>query len=845
LLWGPASSTFAEPGQSKLTQSDREYLDSLFREFLFDPIGAERVRVKVPDPRFGAWSEAELTARDGWLVKGTKGEPDRVFFMDGYGITAPRADRIERVDFLAPIERFFKTRQPPEADTGEWVQKTAKQVLGGTDCFLPFAAWLYRLGHDDYAAQALGLARALARNDPKDDLREDLSRTSFDAMHDAFRARADAEALARAEYFVRVFAAKEEKRKIHAKAIVADLERRRKKGVFGTIPSKDWPPGFSKWALTNKLDYLIDALENAAEWQFDNPGVIRNRVITSFGEPPFTDDRIVAALIELGEPAVPSLIGVIEKDTRLTRWPVRQYKFGYTGEFHGVADAAEVAVKSILRVKRLPEVVMEAQAPSIPDLRAVAIRSYWEKYGKLPFDARMMTILTDRDGSEYSWREAAENFASLDYDRRFGVSDPWNRRSPPDPRKPNPYVPKFTNPTVAEAIVAAMDRDRARQQGRRPQNDAFHEWPRTEQEYLDYLVELGDRRIGPELDHRAANAEDNDVRRKHAFAAYRLGASDAWKAYAKDVEMGSIPLPHKSTSIWDIEPPATDDVGRMVTVLAQSRSTEGDRALFALSNPKHPYYAAVYDGLVVRARYGDLYFPWRSHRYCLAILRRGLNDATLTDGRYAIVDDSVQGTGNGWSFSSSGIPTELQDPKSRREKAEARLCDIAAMSLGEIVAGIPFYHVLLAEPEQGVRRIKEFLNLYRDRFREMNPEEQERFGIRFMRNAYIPDIKALGRPATTHDVKAGTAIFELDGQGRIADGDQSGWLQLKSEARKEYPEVGLVVQCEVGPDGKRVYGVIFRHSVRAVKADEVERIEPYAKKIDLLDYRFTFFGFAR
>src|SRR5262249_25796090 len=143
--------------------------------------------------------------------------------------------------------------------------------------------------------------------------------------------------------------------------------------------------------------------------------------------------------------------------------------------------------------------------------------------------------------------------------------------------------------------------------------------------------------------------------------------------------------------------------------------------------------------------------------------------------------------------------------------------------------GVPFYHVLQADPEQSVRRIKEFLELYRDRFREMNPEEQERFGIRFMRNAYIPDIKALGRPATSADVKTGNAVFELRGKGQVADGALWGWLLLKSEARKESPPVGLVIQCERGADGKRVYGVIFRHSIRAVRAEEVERIEPYKK----------------
>ena len=42
---------------------------------------------------------------------------------------------------------------------------------------------------------------------------------------------------------------------------------------------------------------------------------------------------------------------------------------------------------------------------------ATALRNYWKTYGHLPFDARMMAILTDAKGDTKTWAEAAENLA--------------------------------------------------------------------------------------------------------------------------------------------------------------------------------------------------------------------------------------------------------------------------------------------------------------------------------------------------------------------------------------------------------------------------------------------------
>jgi hypothetical protein len=123
--------------------------------------------------------------------------------------------------------------------------------------------------------------------------------------------------------------------------------------------------------------------------------------------------------------------------------------------------------------------------------------------------------------------------------------------------------------------------------------------------------------------------------------------------------------------------------------------------------------------------------------------------------------------------------------------------------------------------------------------------EVREFGFRAGDPAYAPDIRPLGRPATAADVAAGRAVFHRDGKGKPA-AHPPGTVILKPAARTswvptdgpvwlglacwlatwERTEAGLVLQAEVGPDGKLVYGVVFRHAIRTVQADEVEPATP-------------------
>lgn len=58
----------------------------------------------------------------------------------------------------------------------------------------------------------------------------------------------------------------------------------------------------------------------------------------------------------------------------------------------------------------------------------------------------------------------------------------------------------------------------------------------------------------------------------------------------------------------------------------------------------------------------------------------------------------------------------------------------------------------------------------------------------------------------------------------MAAGTWPAWILLKGNVEDD-PEWGFAVQSEVGPDGKEIYGAIFRHAIRAVRAEEVEPCE--------------------
>ncbi len=819
LLVAPAAAAPADKDTPPaLTAEDRAFLDGLVKDFLFDPRGAKRVRIQVLVRT--VWASADHAERDGWLVAGQAGKPARVYFTDGHSVAAPAEKDRKTVDFAAECRRLYsKKPDKPEGPEGrsdrvfEGIRRTAVGDVGEPD--LVRAAWLHRLGEDALAARAL--ARVAKRPEAVAALRKDLAWSAFAGMVHAYMVRADAEALAHGERLLRLYPAEAKARECQQAALlVRELERRKKGGNFGRDPGDKWPEGFDGWPVKRKLAYLVEALEEVDARQWGQPGGVD-----------LASDRRVAALIALGDAAVPALIDVVENDERLTRSVHFWRDFARSRTVLGVREAALTAVMSILRVRVFEPVAtgdnFTGRGEEGAKATAARLRAYWKKYGSLPFDERMMKVLTDPKAKPEAWREAADNLADLANERTLGTTVWADRRR--GPGLPSPAVTKFRDPTVAEATLAAMDRDLATHD--KAPRDSLDDYRRRqiEDSYLRPLVQLGDKRLAAVLARRAAGAEGR-MRRKWAYAAHWLGDPRPLAAFADDFRLGKVKLPaDDKLETRDDEQPGTVELRAIVMYLASVRTPQADRALYALADPKHPAYALAARWIVAERPDGSGRGGWLAHPYCLAVLRQKLDDETPTGATWKIEGDSlrrIEKTGRG----SEGIPELLRDPAARKESAPERVCDVAAERLSALVVGQVETHPLLKDHGRRLKVMKETFDRFQGRHRLLTETESEALGLSLWRARYVPDVRPLGRAATAEDVRAGRALFHLDGKGNPAELKLPAVATLKRPGREGRPARVLIVQAEVGPGGETTYGVLGAGEARAATEKELAGVKP-------------------
>lgn len=786
-----------------LTAEGKKYLDGLLKEFLFDPKGGERVAVKTVVR--SVWASAGEAQAEGWFVPAPEGKPGRVYFTDGAAVPAPAPAEMKKLDFKAACKARYAAVPEKKAgpddlnpdDTFRKMRQTAVGALGADD--LALAAWLYRLGDEGLAAQALAAARKV-KDDPRKRLRAELAWSAFAGMVHAYMVRADEEALAHGERLLRLYPEEAKEREYRQAAqIVAELKRRQKKGTFGKVPAEKWPEGFDTWDAPKKAAYLIDALEEADARQWGQPGGVD-----------LASDRRVEELIRVGDSAVPALIDALEGDERLTRSVHFWRDFARSRTVLAVREAVLTALMSILRVQ-----VFEpgstgdnftARGGEAAKEMAKRLRAYWKEYGDRPFDERMMKVLTDPKANFEAKREAAGNLAALNEDRRLRTTIHPTLIGADPPRKPNPAVAKFSKPTAAEAILAALDAD-----GKVNADVEGH--------YLGALVDLGDQRVAPEMAKRAAAAGTVRDRRQWALAAHYLGDPKPFSIFAEDFRAGKV-VPPGGREDRELR----SSIGALIDV----ESPEAERALVSLADPKHPLHKAVTQQVLAQRSGGFDSGPWFAHPFCLAILRAALDDTTPTGAKYTVEERTLwrkSGTGG----SGGPVPDFLADPAARREQAAEQACDAAAEKLGEMVVGLPRYHPLFKDADQRLAAFKTAFDRFAGKYRRTNWRESRTLGLSSFSPGYIPDLRPLGRAATAEDVKAGKAVFHLDGKGKLAELTLPAVGILKREGQKERAPGVLIVQAEVGADGQATYGVIQKGEIRAVPGSEVTGIKSFAQ----------------
>jgi hypothetical protein len=481
----------------ELGKPDADFLSGLIGKPLFDPVGAHRVTVKrvVRSP----WGSEGWGEYHGWLVTSKSGQGDRVYFIDDESLPVSDVRELKRTDFLEECRQRYapkpKVKDDDWPDTDAIFAQMQRTAIGYADSDLALACWLHRLDKDDLAAAALRAARQGVPQRGRDEkersveqalvaeLRDELAWSAFAGMVHAYMMRADVEALASGERLMKQYA-EEAKAYKQAPAILAELKRRKAAGTFGKESPKSLPEGFDALSTAKKVQHWIDALDEVDARQHSQPGGVS-----------LTWDERVKELIKLGDAAVPALIDTVEKDQRLTRSVHFWRDFSRDRTVLAVREAALAAVMTILRVR-----VFETHSTGdnftthgekgAADV-AAKLRAYWVRYGKYPFDERMMKVLTDPKQSPEAWREAAYNLGFIGRERDLGTmfATDWVTHGP---ASKNPLVNKFKQPTVAEAMLAALDRDLAAARKAPDRTDDRH---RIEAAYLEPLAALGDRKI--------------------------------------------------------------------------------------------------------------------------------------------------------------------------------------------------------------------------------------------------------------------------------------------------------------------------------------------------------------
>ncbi len=482
----------------KLAKADRAMLDRLFEMGLFDPRGARRVAITS-----GKWTYADdavLRDRLAWRVPAAADRPESIRGRWGRRITW--AQDAEPFDFVKEIRQREQTAEM--FTDGE-----------GNEGLLVLAAWAYRLGHEPAAARLLFRARGVACDDEEllERFRAVAGIELFVHAGRAYAGACDQDALAAVELLAKV-AGPYASLFGDPAALLAELARRKAAGAFGRKP-RPLPKDLSTRTARKQVEYLIRSLEDVA---------VRQEA-SSRGVDLSTDPRVMG-LIEIGPPAVEALIGCVRKDKRLTR-SVHSLR-----TVLGAREAALVAVQSILRWSffepDFPADNFTRRGAGEAAAVAARLRDYWKANASVPLPRRMMNVLRDADSPPVELRVAAKNLAALGGVAVFGTMVGTSRLVKAG-REPSPAAATFENPTAAEAILAAMDRDLgvfdAMFGGRPPPDDPSRN--RVEITYIRALAALGDRRVVDELLKRWRAARNIEVKREWAQACRHLGRPEA------------------------------------------------------------------------------------------------------------------------------------------------------------------------------------------------------------------------------------------------------------------------------------------------------------------------------
>ncbi len=533
--------------------------------------------------------------------------------------------------------------------------------------------------------------------------------------------------------------------------LLADHERRAREPARGPIPKRGGNPAPRVAALIRDLDQID-------ERQFSSPGSANP------GSSP-----LVKALIAEGGPAVEPLLAAYETDTRLTRSVSSGQGMSYV---HPVAEAELAALSGLLQGADFRTSEPNAYNRNLSARKELvrSLRAFWAKNREVSPNERWFRLLSDENAGRDRWLEAAAHIVQpRDETGPAYIGRSAMRVGPtPSPMKGeelrarhNPSVSGLLAGRVADIAATANPLQHPNIELYRACElaMALHAW--DEKAALPVMRNLTRAcREDMELKRTQGSQLDQSMSRfvvQFTLIRARAGDRNAVGEYA--------------TWIRDCRPKELENHGfecfEPMWAYPDDPAIQGEaRRLFA--DPESPWLS------LVRAPGGSGVFSFHARGLYTSPLLRvdGFRTAIIA----ALADRSPRGTvrrtdrrvfeykmSDGENGNYGSDRPDLDEVEQGVDRP-FRVCDQLAWLLSGI-EGSPRCELYWPEDrrDRAVAASAEFLRKYGEQFTATPPPGENDFPSK---RAHVAFPK-LDRPATPEDVRAGRAIFSLQGEGEV------------------------------------------------------------------------------
>jgi hypothetical protein len=596
--------------------------------------------------------------------------------------------------------------------------------------------------------------------------------------------------------------------------LLADQERRAREAPRGPVPPLGADPAARVAALIRELDQIVGRLGPNGS-----------------GDP--DSSPLVAELVTLGDAAVEPLLAAIENDTRLTRTVT--HEMAIDCRVHPVLEPEFAALTAILNTQQFSgrQYQVQSGALSRKDL-ARTIRDFWMKNRALSLNERWYRTLRDDSSGYARWLEAAAS-----------IVQPADQVGPAAQGAFVRALETSTAPMKGEELRSRRDPSISDLLARRTLEIAHAPRPQTTPNVelqnacgLAILLHRWDPKAAlPVIRTLMTEARESvDRDRSGGYGQFdrlveyvarftliraRAGEPAALTEYAAEIRK------------WDPEKdhPHRFDVFEPIWSYPDDPAIrEATRWLF--NDPGSPWAA-----LLRKPGSSRLPFFFTTSLYVSPLLRsagfrQAVLDAmairtevgTVRRGRQTRVQYEITGGVQG-SFPATEADLE-RVPLGVDQKIRA--CDYIAWEISSI-EGAPRCELYWTNEmrDAAVEACAAFLKTHGDRFT-ADPPPGER-ALPFEKKAHLA-FPVLDRPATKEDVRAGRAIFSLEGEGEVRRIDLPS---IPIKAKWTPPEGapgggamdGWVWQAEEvrsGDQWERYYGFVGRHVIARVPGGSIE-----------------------